>query len=256
MKNSRCLALVILALGSLTVLGLVRATPAAGQSLSAVAEPQVTELYDYEFNGPSLNTRCTWLNEDPTRWSLTTAPGHLRIIATRNDMVPACRSQARNLLLQDAPTGNFELQTKVAINPTQNFQQAVPIIFSDVNNYVKMEVAWNGQDYGGQAAELVLVEGGVISNQRPWLSIDLGQPAFLKLSRSGNRYTGSYSVDRQIWRSIGTITTNVIANPKIGITAYTSCYYSPPDIPADFDFFRVSSLPDEWAVRTYNTDDA
>jgi beta-xylosidase len=98
--------------------------------------------YDDEFNSSTLNPNWNWINPDTTKWSLTSSPGNLRIIGTNNDMWESCNNP-KNLLLQQLPAQNFEIQTKLTISPTVDYQQGGLLIFGDVDNYIKLDVVWN-----------------------------------------------------------------------------------------------------------------
>lgn len=92
--------------------------------------------YDDEFDGPSLNPNWYWYNEDPTRWSLKSSPGNLQIITTYGDLKNSCGYTAKNVLLQQGPTDNFEAQTKLSFYPYQNYQQAGMLYFlNDLHTY-------------------------------------------------------------------------------------------------------------------------
>jgi len=196
---------------------------AARERLVVNGASTLSSLFDDEFNGPTLNPRWSWLNEDPTRWSLTAVPGYLQIISTIGDMRRACSAQAKNVLLQDAPPGDFEIQTKLVMNPTANYQLGGLVIFN-----------------GGQGVEIMAIENGQVPSNRPWFSVDMSYPAFLRLVKSGDLYTGYYSSDGENWQLVGSVTTTAIPNPKIGVLAFNSCFGNPPDIPANFDYFHVA----------------
>ena len=65
-------------------------------------------LYDDEFDTAQLNTRWSWIREDASHWSLTAAPGSLRIITQYGDLYQG-NNNLRNLLLQPMPTGDFDV---------------------------------------------------------------------------------------------------------------------------------------------------
>lgn len=196
--------------------------------------------YDDEFNTASLNTRWSWLNEDPSRWSLSASPGNLRITATGGDMFSAVcgNSQAKNVLLQQAPIGNFAIEVKLSILPTANYQQAGLLVFKDTNTYFKIGPAYEQQQWGGQGLQAVLVTNGGIA-ARFGFHVDLISPMYLRLTKLNDRYLGHYSLDGQTWMLIGQVQTNAITDPKIGVFALTSCIGNAPDIAADFDYFHT-----------------
>lgn len=63
------------------------------------------------------------------------APGFLRITTTE---------QNSNTLVQTAPPGDFEIQTRVFITPTENFQQAGLHVALDDENQLSLTRAYCG----------------------------------------------------------------------------------------------------------------
>lgn len=200
-------------------------------------------IYDDEFNGPSLNTNWHWQNEDPNRWSLIDSPGNLRIITANGDLFNPCGFTAKNVLLQQGPGNNFEIETYLSFSPTQNYQQSGLLVMNDLETYVKMSMAWNSQQFDGPGIAMVFVKDGDI-DQRTRLSADLSQPLYLKISKTGPIFTGYYGLDGLQYNKIDTFITSDIPNPQIGLIAINSCFTSPSEIPADFDFFHVNILTD------------
>lgn len=214
-------------------------------------------FYD-EFDSTGLNAVWNWLKEDPSRWSLEERPGTLRITATGGDMALACRNH-QNLLLQDALSENFEIQTKVTIRPTQNYQQGGLIVFDDLDNYIRLDLLWSDAfiDDGyksGEGIELLSEQKGVFTPAWPawpraYLKLD-NEGVFLKIRKEGVWYDGYYSKDGQQWIRLGSISVPTITNPQVGIFAVggatnsnnaPNCIHTAPDIPVDFDFFYVNS---------------
>jgi len=209
-------------------------------------------IYD-DFNSPTLNPDWQWFNEDPTRWSLTASPGNLRIIGSAGDMWSTCNNPT-NLLLQQAPDGDFEIQTKVSIHPTTDYQQGGLIIFEDVDNYVKLDVLWSDGS-GGENVEFILEKNGEVpSYPWPFFTVDLEKPAFLKIIKSNTTYTGFYSPDGHLWRTVGSFTADLGENLTTGIYAISSFVDPPncngyvPDIQVDFDYFGMSSVEGKTAI--------
>ena len=226
-----------------------------------------TSGYSFEdkFNNPTLDPHWHWDNEDPSKWSLTASPGNLQIIAARGDLRGSCNN-AQNLLLQDAPSGDFDIYTRVFFNPTANYQQGGLLIFVDNDNYIKLDALWRGV----QSVEFLQEQQGVFPATWPSINVNLNQPAFLKVGKSGNVYTGSYSADGRQWNVVGSITAaSTIVGPKIGLYAFTStnCFGSAPDIAVDFDFFRIATevrktakfnsrgIYDGWILESTETSD-
>jgi regulation of enolase protein 1 (concanavalin A-like superfamily) len=158
-------------------------------------------------------------------------------------------SQAKNVLLQQAPVGDFAIETKLSINPTINYQQAGLLVFRDTNTYFKIGPAYALELWGGQGVQAVLVTNGGIA-ARFGFHVDLSSPVYLRLTKLDDRYLGYYSPDRQTWTLIGQVQSSAITDPKVGIFALTSCTGNPPDIPADFDYFRVTNLISKTSIFT------
>lgn len=207
--------------------------------------------YDDEFDGPKLNPNWYWLKEDPSRWNLDSTPGKLRIIGTGGELKSQCETY-QNILLQEAPMGDFDLETHIFIHPTQNYQQGGLLVFDNPDNYVKFYVIWNDlflQDgfSFGQGIALISEQNGIYSDweSRPKASIPVTKEGiFLKLSKKNNGYYGFYSSDGNIWNDLGLIIAPAIKASKIGVLATTgegsNCENNAPEIPVDFDFFRVN----------------
>jgi regulation of enolase protein 1 (concanavalin A-like superfamily) len=211
--------------------------------------------YEDEFNGPELNPSWFWLNEASNQWSLSAVPGKLQIIGTAGDMAETCNNH-KNLLLQQAPSGDFEIQTKLTIHPTANYQQGGLIIFNDVDNYVKLDVAWSdassvrGENRGENVQFIVEKDGKFPRplDSWPWAKVtQTNTDIFLKISKVGSLFVGAYSFDGQAWTGVGSLNTSSIVDPKMGVYAIggasidnpASCVISVPDIPVAFDFFHV-----------------
>lgn len=202
-------------------------------------------LYDDEFNGPALNQRWSWLNEDATRWSLAAHPGHLQIVGADGDMWMSCTS-AKNILLQQAPTTDFEIQTKLTFLPTAGYQQAGLLLFQDVDNYIKFDALFNPEQ-NGQSIEFIREQQGAPSTPWPWHAVNLQNGIFLKLSISGGLARGLYSLDGVQWSELGSLSTAFTPHPKMGLYTFNahpqppSCTSPGAPVPADFDYFRVTT---------------
>lgn len=209
-----------------------------------------------DFDGPTLDSSWYWLKENPRAWSLEATPGHLRITTDEGDMAVGCRNH-RNLLLHAAPLGSFELQTKIFIDPQQNYQQGGLLVFDDQDNFVKLDFVWSDSiisegQHGVIGIELLAEQNGKFP-EWPW-PIAVLRPdkdgLLLKLTRNGNWYDGAYSVDGIRWIRVGSVEAPTIQNPEIGLMAITgvnveeNCSPTAPKIPVEFDYFWVNAASD------------
>jgi len=205
----------------------------SGPYLQATAEPSapVAEWAD-DFDSPALDSRWFWVNEDPSHWSLTERPGFMRITA---------QDGGQNLLLQDAPTADYAVETRLLFEPTQNIQRAGLLLHKDGNNLLSLMRAFCGFTPG-------CVDNGIYFDH-----IEAGQPvgsnfamttsvtgeAYLRVVRHGSAYTGYVSEDGEHWTLVGTHVAGVGFVPSmVGLFANYS-QLGAGEIPADFDYFAL-----------------
>ena len=82
------------------------------------------------FDPGALDSRWSWVNEDPPKWSLSANPGYMRMITDDASVSDSHK------LLQLAPMGNYELRTRMLFTPTHNFQIAGLLLYQDGDNYL------------------------------------------------------------------------------------------------------------------------
>ena len=99
-------------------------TPPLGQ--------QLTDFSD-DFNG-SLGSQWSWVREDATKHALVN--GQLKIIVN-GDLYRDANS-ATNLLLENQPSGDYVVETKMNFDPNHNYQQAGLLVYSDDDHYIKV----------------------------------------------------------------------------------------------------------------------
>lgn len=194
--------------------------------------PQSGSVWLDEFNGPTLNSRWTWMREDPTHWSLTTQPGYLRI-TTQTGGVIGPRNDQRNLLLAAAPAGDYQITTRVTIAPNENFQHAAIQVYEDDDNYVQLNRAFAD----GGTVNFDHEAGGVFTNTQ---RAEAATTLHLRIARRGTSYIGYYSTDGQAWVTVGHHTADLVS-PRIGLGAANN-RAGVAQIPADFAFFEVAPI--------------
>ena len=113
----------------------------------------VAQTYDDEFNTGTLDAKWSWVRQNAANWSLTASPGNMRIIAEAGDLNHSPASN-RNLLLQNAPAGNWRLDTKLTGKPHANWLQAGLIVYQDDNNYIRMNMLYNNANQFQCATEV------------------------------------------------------------------------------------------------------
>ena len=218
--------LFVLILSSLV--GILALTP---QSLRA-EEPEAEGFYDDDFNSSTLNSKWHWIRETPTHWSLTTSPGYLRIITQRKDIWQSHNSAP--LLLQPAPMGDFDIITKVTMSPTANYQQGGLVMYENDDNYIRLTYAY----ISGRKFEFGKEVGGVF--QKFQVPAPTDDSFYLRIVKSGQDFLGYYRQSGGDWVLIGEHSNVNISVSQIGLSAFNAQYVTHIEIPADFDFFRVT----------------
>jgi beta-xylosidase len=182
-----------------------------------------------------LGEGWTWLAEDPSRWSLTEVSGWLQIMAS--DASFDGPSFPTNVLLRDAPAGDFEITTLLRFTPTSNFQVAGLLVFQDKANVLQFGRAFCdlADACVGDGIYFDNLEGGfIIENHKAPIQ---GSEIHLRLQRVGNTYTGYYSEDGENWTMLGEHTRE-LSQARVGLLAAQAA----EAIPAAFDYFAITSL--------------
>ena len=237
------LAVVLaLALSVPMALGGLRASP-AGKSASesdsvylpVVMKRTITPCDD-EFNSATLASCWSWVNEAPSKWSLTAQSGYLRMLTDSGNIGD------ENLLLQETPPGEFEVSTRLLFSPASNFQVAGIVLWQDRDNYLMLGRAYC--DKGpplcvGNGIYFDKIEGGEPGPTNFATTKTSQGEAYLKVVRRGSDYHGYYSTDEWNWSYIGTHTMGAgVHLSRVGLSAGQDLGGS--QIPADFDWFRFS----------------
>jgi serine/threonine protein kinase len=188
---------------------------------------------DFEYE---LGEGWTWLAENPEKWSLSEVPGWLLIMAT--DANIGGPTLPENILLREAPPGDFEITTLLQFTPTSNFQFAGLVVFQDDRNVLQFGRAFCElpDTCAGSGIYFDNVENGSITGSSPMISMD-SPVIYLRLQRVGTTYTGYYSEDGEKWTLLGEQIRD-LSQVRVGLMAAQA----PQEIPATFDFFTMTSL--------------
>ena len=222
-------------------------TPTRTRTRAPTATPTPTPTaitFDDEFTGPMLASRWSWVREDASHWSLTARPGFLRITSQKGGIFYATNN-ARNLLLQLAPAGDFSIETRVLFTPTQDYQMAGLVIYQDDDNFLILS-----RDYCdvahptcvGNGIYYDLEEGGTNAGSDFIAAPASPNETYLRLARQGNVYTAYYSENGADWRLLGQQTPSAGFRPTfVGLTANDNDLGA-AEISADFDYVRFGAV--------------
>ncbi|MEV6815486.1 ThuA domain-containing protein [Micromonospora sp. NPDC051296] len=196
-----------------------------------------------EFTGDSLD-KCRWnaiVREDPTAYRVT--GGSLRIDVPNGDIYGTGNSGPTNFILQTAPSGDWTLETKVdgsLLN--EQYQQAGLIVYADDDNYLKFDYIVDNQPGQPVARRIEFRSeiGGAVQDPQPQAGNLTTAVWHLRLARSGNTYTASYSADGTTWTALPALTNAAVgATPKVGL--FTLGANQTASKAASFDYFRLST---------------
>jgi branched-chain amino acid transport system substrate-binding protein len=177
----------------------------------------------------------TWIGEDPSKWSLSAVPGWLQMIASDAsfdgpDLPP-------NILLREAPTGDFDVTTSLRFAPRSNFQFAGLVVFQDKGNVLQFGRAYCDVENAcvGSGIYFDNIENGSFVGSNYQTAFD-GELIYLRLQRRGNTYSGYYSEDGEQWIKTGEHVRD-FSQMRIGLLAAQA----PTEITAEFDYFAMNS---------------
>jgi beta-xylosidase len=184
-----------------------------------------------EFDADSLD-RGRWVvfNEHGPNWSMT---GGRLVVETMDGDVHEGRSDLRNLFLQYAPLGDFDVTTRVAVKPEQDYEQAGLYLWQDHNHFVKLAVVYAG---GVRVEVADEVDGRYVSGGREFA---VGPETWLRIKKRGNRHEFLVSPDGNEWTSFGTRSVT-LRDLRVGLGA--TAPVSERSIPAAFDFVRFEPV--------------
>ena len=194
-------------------------------------------IFQDDFKG-ALDGNWQWTREDNKNWSLTNNPGWLEIVVGSGSVGVGDIS---NLLMRQAPSGNFELETTLKFKPTGNNQFAGLIIYESAKSYVKFGRGFcDSAQCTGDGYYMDAVSGGSVLPENSSAKATDSDTVTLRLQREGNLFTAFVRENGGEWKVI--ITNNNSLLPlSVGLVAGQGIKTAP--MPAQFDNFVINALP-------------
>lgn len=199
------------------------------QLIPSGARPRLVAASD-DFRSDTLNTGV-WqvMNNHSDGWTI--ADGALRITAHNGDLWRSHIS-GRNVFLQHAPSGDFDIETSVTMNIHDYNEQAFLVLWDDRDNYVSLAV----KEMEGPTFDINIERRGKASNRRA--PNPFGNELCLRIQKRGNTVKFQASADGKTWHPAGRDVKLANPNPRyIGLGAWSPG--SSRQATAQFDWFRV-----------------
>lgn len=205
--------------------------------------PDGNVVFRDDFEGGNLEEGWNFVGEDESKQTLAARDGFLRILP--QDTSASCDERDQSYWLREL-TGDFIIETFLS------YQAAVDLAFAGIAV----------EDDSGKTAALGLLSArgaagsfrGVIlrvdqcpnPNARRVAESFAFDEVYLRLERTGDAFSGSFSIDGESFTQLGSLTHEMFETVRVGIGIATSDFCSENCTavdPADFDFFEVS-LPE------------
>lgn len=191
----------------------------------------------------TINKETATNTENNKNWSLSTAPGNLRIIAERGDFW-SDHADLKNYFQQEA-FGNWEATVKINMSkaPNQNYNGVGITASQDNNNYIWVKYEYSSGKIIGMTKETGGTEPvtiGQLSASQLTSIFGEKKELYLRLKKIGNSYSGYVSADGKEYISLGSTTANY-ANPKFGLLASNGSQTLTDPFIVDFDYVRINS---------------
>lgn len=202
---------------------------------STARQPGASDAFD----SAALDDRRWWtFGQDSTSWQLSS--GTL-ILNTQDGDLWQDRVDAKNVFLQYAPSGDFDIETQVSFDPVADFEQAFLIVWENQSNYVKCGTV---HSFFPRLEAAVETDGQYSSSLA---ANTIGADVRLRIERRGSQcrcYAGR--AGQTSWVSISSPVDFITTQPQIGLGAYSPG--SGAHRAARFEYFNLSvpSVISDW----------
>jgi cytochrome c len=202
---------------------------------------------DDSFDGTELDP-CRWnaiVAEDPDLYEVS--DGALKITTTLGEIYRTGTAKS-NFILQSADHAgaDWEIATRLDASALAGgYSQAGVMVYGSDADYVKLAVIADDGRTEPNRIELRSEVGNQVGDTGPGIDIPAGTASdiWLRLTKSGNDYTGAYSADNgATWIDIEGAVTNAASAPRFGL--FTAGVLRSGDVVA-FDEFLVDGVDPE-----------
>ncbi|MBQ7847023.1 MAG: glycoside hydrolase family 97 catalytic domain-containing protein [Clostridia bacterium] len=160
-------------------------------------------------------------NNDKSPVLSSTARTTLKLTILTGDI----SNQIKNLVLTDAPAGDFEVIVEVSGGLDKDFQSVGLVAYANDENLIAVERRHHSYFSGTNVFCISTYTNTYVEKHTP--ESKASNNAYLKLVKEGNVFTGYYSYDGESWTKIDSITSADVAGAsdlKIGLIARSGSY--------------------------------
>ncbi len=198
-------------------------------------------LFFDEFEADTLSPEWFWVREDDTNWSLSDAPGYLRI-NTQSGTLNAANPLPKNLLLRAAMRTNYEVIVQLEGALTEDFHETVLTLYADDDNYLAISRKFDATNQGGDGYVFGREEAGQMV--APVFTAEAEEKfTALRLVVTDQFVMGFYKDEAGEWVSVGFLVVDGIGRyPYLGISAYHGDpLVTTTSVPIDFDTMQTQT---------------
>jgi len=189
-----------------------------------------------DFEG-SLDRSWRWIRENKQTWNLTSNTGWLELLTSSGHIGS---EDVENILVRQAPSGNFGIETKLKFKPVSNFQMADLLIYKSPENFIQFGRAFcDILPCPGDGFYADLSANFEANPENFAVAAPATDTVYLRLLKEGNTYTAYSSEDGITWTLIGAHTSEM----KPALVGLVAGQNSSTPQPAQFDYFVIFSLP-------------
>lgn len=200
--------------------------------------PLVSSAFRDDFDG-ALDPGWSWYQGEAPGWTLSNMPGWLRLNLSTGSFLGD--TPPSNMLVRQAPSGDFELKVWLRFSPVRNFELAGVVVVFDDASVLQFgrgfcEVPSGPAGCIGDGLYFDNIQAGSTVGGNFATQSLLGVDYLLRLERQGNSYSAAYSTDGSTWFPLGshTIDKVPVSIGLIAAQAETAGNF------ADFDYFEMT----------------
>ena len=204
----------------------------------ALTSQEISRTFIDDFNSYTLDNK--WMFIDPSGGStadLSSASGFLRMATTSppyRDLYSPINFNAPRLMLTTG--GNFTIETSLNATTVQEWESAGLLVWKDSSNFLRLDRACGASN--SQRIVFIMSKNGSWDPTDVLLQSALN-PTFLKIERTGEKFSGYYSNNGLDWTLVGEKTLPVADPLDVGLDVVN--VYHVGTFFADFDYFRMNS---------------